>query len=87
MAFPPPQPIPTEPARDRSTLWGILGIIGAVCCAPIGIAFGLLSLMEARKNHTSQTIGYVALGLTAVAIVVNIILLAAGHSPYRNLER
>jgi hypothetical protein len=76
-----PQP-PAAPAKDRTTLFGVLGIIGAVCCAPLGIVFALLSLMDARKNHKSPVIGYVALGLSGISLIANIILLVTHNNPY-----
>ena len=75
---------PAEPAKDRTTLFGVLGIIGVVCCAPRGIVFGLQSLMDARKNHKSPTIGYVALGLSVISLIANIILLVTHNNPYMN---
>lgn len=75
---------PATPAKDRTTLFGVLGIIGVVCCAPLGIVFGLLSLMDARKNHKSQTIGYVALGLSVISLIAHIVLLVTHNDPYMN---
>jgi hypothetical protein len=66
-------------------LWGILGIvIGLLCCAPLGIVFGFLSVNEAKKSGKPPTIGYVAIALSAVAIVVSIILAATGNYPGLN---
>ncbi len=78
-----PQP-PAAPAKDRTTFFGVLGIIGAVCCAPLGVVFALLSLMDARKNHKSSTIGYVALVLSVISLLANITLLVTHNNPYMN---
>ena len=71
-------PPPTGPANDRVTLWGVLGIVFAVCCWPLGIVFGVLGLLEARKVGKQPTLAYVAFGIIALAFVVNIILFATG---------
>ena len=69
----------TQPAaNDKTTLWGVLGIIGAFCCAPLGIVFAVLSLLEAKKSGKQPILAYVAFGLIALAIVVNVILLSTG---------
>ncbi len=78
----PPQYGPPPPSNDKTTLWGILGIIFALCCAPLGIVFGALALVEAKKNRTSPTLGYIAIGLGVLSIILNAILLATGNSPY-----
>jgi hypothetical protein len=80
--YPPPA---ASPANDKTMLWGILGIvIGLLCCAPLGIVFGFLSVNEAKKSGKPPTIGYVAIALSAVAIVVSIILAATGNYPGLN---
>jgi hypothetical protein len=79
-------PPPAAPAsNDKTTLWGVLGIVFAFCCAPLGILFGVLSLLEARKSGKKPTLAYVAFGLAAVLIVVNIILAATGNG-YWNMS-
>jgi hypothetical protein len=75
MSYPPP---PAAAANDKTTLWGVLGIIGMFCCWPAGIVFAILSLLEARKYGKQPTLAYVAFGLAALAIIVNIILFATG---------
>jgi hypothetical protein len=81
---PPPPPPPAGSPNDRTTLFGILGIVGALCCAPLGVLFGLLSLMEARRNRTKPTLAYVAFGIAALSVLLNIIWVSTGNSPYSN---
>jgi hypothetical protein len=77
--YPPPA---ATPSNDKTTLWGVLGIvIGLICCAPLGIVFGFLSVNEAKKSGKSPTLGYVAIGLSALSLVVGIILAATGNYP------
>ncbi len=76
--YPPP---PAAAGSDKTTLWGVLGIILAFCCAPLSILFGILSLLEARKYGKPPTLAYVAFGITAVFLVVNIALIATGNYP------
>jgi hypothetical protein len=80
--YPPPA---ATPANDKTMLWGILGIvIGLICCAPLGIVFGFLSVNEAKKFGKSPTIGYVAIGLSVLSLIVGIIVFATGNAPTFN---
>ena len=74
-SYPPPG---GAPANDKVTLWGVLGIIFAFCCWPIGVVFGILSLLEARKYGKQPTLAYVTFGIIVLALIVNIILAATG---------
>lgn len=78
---PPPyygQQPPAQPGKDKVTLWGVLGIVFAFCCAPLGIVFSVLCLLEARKVGKQPTLAYVGFGLAALFIVLNLIGLATG---------
>jgi hypothetical protein len=66
------------PANDKTTLWGVLGIVFAICCPILGIIFAVLSMMEAKKVGKPPTLAYVGFALAALVIVVNIILTATG---------
>jgi hypothetical protein len=84
---PPPNYGPPPPAagNDKTTLWGVLGIVFSFCCFPLGIVFAILSLLEARKAGKQPTLAYVAFGVVALAIVLNIIFLATGtYSGFSN---
>ncbi len=77
----------TQPAavpNDKTTLWGVLGIV-FFCCPLLGIVFGVLSLMEAKKYGKQPTLAYVAFALAALVIVVNIILTVTGNSLFGNM--
>ena len=73
--YPPPA---ATPANDKTTLWGVLGIVFAFCCLPLGVIFAILSMNEAKKFGKPPTLAYVALGISAVLLVLNIILFATG---------
>jgi hypothetical protein len=78
---PPPyygQQPPAASGNDKVTLWGVLGIVFAICCWPLGLVFGVLGLLEARKVGKPPTLAYIAFGLVAVLLVVNIILAVTG---------
>jgi len=77
---PPPYGQPA-PANDKTTLWGVLGIVFALCCTPLGIVFAILSLLEAKKVGKQPTLAYVAFGLVALGIVLNIVLVTTGNYP------
>ncbi len=84
--LPPPEPggSPAQPVtRDNAQLYGILGIVLAViCCGPLGILFGWLSMQESKKFGKDQTLGKVAfwlgIALTAVALLATVIAACAG---------
>lgn len=68
------QPPAAQPAgNDKTTLFGWIGIIGGICCAIIGIVFGILSIMQARKYHNSPVLGYVALVISVLNIIAGIV--------------
>ena len=78
---PPPyygQQPPAAPGNDKVTLWGVLGIVFAFCCWPLGIVFGVLSMLEARKVGKQPTLAYVTFGIIVLIVIVNIILAATG---------
>lgn len=78
-----PYPAEGTPAgTDRTTLWGVLGIVlGLICCGLLGIVFGWLSIRDAKKFGNSPVLGYVAIGLSVLNIVVSAILQATGNFP------
>ncbi|HEX6872834.1 MAG TPA: hypothetical protein VF163_17190 [Micromonosporaceae bacterium] len=65
-------------ANDKTTLWGVLGIIGAFCCWPLGLVFSILCLMEAKKYGKSPTLAYVAFAVLALGLVFQIIAFSSG---------
>lgn len=90
--MPPPAPTPSD--RDNTQLFGILGIILAVvCCGPLGILFGYLSIQEAKKHGRDRLLGRIALWLgiaiTAIAVIASVVGICFGafgwnnyHGPY-----
>ncbi len=83
-APPPGYPYPPQPPqRNNTQLFGILGIVLAVVCCPLlGILFGWLSINEARKTGSDQTLGKVGFWLgiviTAIGVVGSIVAICAG---------
>ena len=72
----PPAAAPA--GNDKTTLWGVLGIvIGLICCAPAGIVFGVLSMNEAKKVGKPTTLGIIAIAVSVLYIVVGIVYYAA----------
>lgn len=71
------------PAKNNTQLYGILGIVFAVVCCPLlGILFGWLSMNEAKKTGSDDTLGkvgfWLGIAFTAIAVVSGIIALCAG---------
>lgn len=79
-----PYPPAATPANDKTTLWGVLGIVFAFCCSLLGIVFGILSMNEAKKAGKPPTLGYVAIGLSVVMIILGIILQVSGALNFGN---
>ena len=77
---PPPSygPPTAAPGSDKVLLWGVLGVVLAVCCAPVGIIFGGQSVPEARKAGKRPALGSTAVGLGALLTIVNLIAIASG---------
>jgi hypothetical protein len=76
MTPPPPPgygPPPAAPSNDKTTLWGVLGIVFSLCCVPLGIVFAVLSHMEANKAGKSPTLAIVAYCVAALGVVLNIV--------------
>jgi threonine/homoserine/homoserine lactone efflux protein len=74
MTQPPVIPQPAAPAgKDNTTLFGVLGIIFALCCAPIGILFAVLSHLQANKNGKPATLAIVGYVVAALNIIFGII--------------
>lgn len=66
-------------ANDKTTLWGVLGIVlGFICCWPLGVVFGILSLLEAKKSGKPPTLAYVAFAASALNLVGSIFLFTTG---------
>jgi hypothetical protein len=85
---PPPyygeQP-PAAAGNDKVTLWGVLGIVFALCCPLLGIVFAVLCLNEAKKFGKPNTLAIVAFVIAGLNIILNIILGATGaYSGYMN---
>ncbi|MFI5492672.1 DUF4190 domain-containing protein [Actinoplanes sp. NPDC051859] len=78
---------PPAPANDKTTLWGVLGIVFAFCCMPLGVVFAVLSLLEAKKVNKQPTLAYVGFGLSALLLVINIVGYAAGWFNFSTTAR
>ncbi|PZF92866.1 DUF4190 domain-containing protein [Micromonospora deserti] len=82
--YPPPPPPPAG-GRDRTTLWGVLGIIlGLLCCGILGVIFGYLSIRDARRFGQSPVLGYLAIAFGVINIIGSSILWAGGDYPLYN---
>lgn len=79
-------PEPVSPANDRTTVYGVVGIIGAICCLPVGIILGILAVREAKRTGKPPTLGYIALIVSAISLVWTIIAFASGIGPYGGLR-
>jgi hypothetical protein len=69
---------PPAAGADKVLLWGVLGVVLAVCFPPLGIVFGVQSALEARKAGRSPSLGRTAIGLGLLLTIINLIAIAAG---------
>ncbi|WP_412542870.1 hypothetical protein R8Z50_10435 [Longispora sp. K20-0274] len=66
----------TQPvAKDNSKTLGIVGILLSWCI--VGLVCSIMSIMAAKKNNSSPTLGYVGVGLTVLWVIVIVILQVA----------
>nr|QLJ97888.1 DUF4190 domain-containing protein [Micromonospora carbonacea] len=85
MNAPYPPPPPQAGGRDRTRLWGVLGIIlGLLCCGILGIVFGYLSIRDAKRYGQSPVLGYLAIAFGVINIIGSAILRAGGNYPFWN---
>jgi hypothetical protein len=69
----------TAPAgNDKTTLYGVLGIVFAICCPLVGVIFAILSMLEAKKAGKGPTLAYVGFVLAALNIIGGIYLFSVG---------
>lgn len=79
-AYPPPE---ATAGRDRTTLWGVLGIVvGLLCCGVLGIVFGYLSIRDARRFGNSPVLGWLAIAFGVFNIIGNGLLYVGGNNPF-----
>ncbi|MFY1654191.1 hypothetical protein ACN27J_25320 [Solwaraspora sp. WMMB762] len=75
-------PAAASAGSDRSTLWGVLGIVvGLLCCGILGIVFGALSIRDANRFRKSPVLGWVAIVLSVLNIIANASFWATGNYP------
>ena len=65
-----PMPGPAATGKDRTSLFGWLGIvIGFFCCGIVGIVLGILSLRDAKRYGQSLVLGWVAIVIGILQIL------------------
>ncbi len=83
---PTPNSVPTIPATPPSNalaIWAL--VIGLLCCAPAGIVMGIIGLNKYPEGSSGKTISIVALVLSILGIVANIVLYLARPDIYTSL--
>lgn len=77
MTAPYPPPAASPAANDKTTLWGVLGIVlGLICCPVLGVVFGVLSMNEAKKAGKPNTLAILAFVASAINIIIGIVYYA-----------
>ena len=54
-------------------------MLGLICCGILGIIFGVLSIQDAKRHNKRPVLGYVAIGLSVLNILVNLIWWLVGN--------
>jgi hypothetical protein len=72
-----PFPQPASPATrqatsDKTTLWGVLGIIFGLLLWPLGLVFAVLSMNEARRGGRTATLAVIGVLVSVFALVMDI---------------
>ncbi|MFN2536918.1 MAG: hypothetical protein ABR549_02050 [Mycobacteriales bacterium] len=83
----PPPGYGAPQANSTPLVLGIIGIVLAFCCWPVGLALGIISYVQANKQPGGNTtIGMVAIGLNILLGIIGIVMIATGHGfvYYRN---
>ena len=69
------QPMQAAAGPDRTQIYGIIGmIVGLICCPLVGIVLGVLSIRDAKRFNNSSTLGYLAIGLSAIGFICSLTL-------------
>ncbi|MEJ3743805.1 hypothetical protein WEI85_11000 [Actinomycetes bacterium KLBMP 9797] len=68
--YPPPS---AAPSNDRTTLFGVLGIVFSICCPIVGVIFAALSLNAAKKSGKSPTLAYIGFAIAIISIIGGIV--------------
>jgi putative Ca2+/H+ antiporter (TMEM165/GDT1 family) len=69
-----PMPPAAAPASDKTTLWGVLGIVvGLLCCWPLGVVFGILSMNEAKRVGKPNTLAILAFVASAINLIFGVV--------------
>jgi len=69
---------PAAAGNDKTTLFGVLGIVLGLCCWPVGLVFAILCLNQAKKYGNQPTLAYVAFGVVALNLIFGIVGASAG---------
>lgn len=77
----PPIP-PTEPSKALA-IWAL--VIGFLCCAPAGIVMAIIGLNKYPDGSSGKTICIVALVLSALGLIANVVLYLANTGIYNGL--
>ncbi|MBQ9836314.1 MAG: DUF4190 domain-containing protein [Akkermansia sp.] len=81
-----PNSVPTIPATPPSNalaIWAL--VIGLLCCAPAGIVMGIIGLNKYPQGSSGKTISIVALVLSILGVVANIVLYLTQPDLYSGL--
>jgi hypothetical protein len=82
MAPMPPGQYPMEPPprSDNTTLFGVLGIVLAICFWPAGFVLSILAMNAAARVHKPRTLGVIGLILSGIAAIISIIRVVAYYN-------
>jgi hypothetical protein len=63
---PPPAPSQVAGRRDYTKTFGIIALIGALFCVPVGLGFSVWGIFEARRTGSNPILSWIALPLSLI---------------------
>ena len=79
----PPPGYGPPPTSNTPTVLGILGIVFAFCCWPVGLGLGIASWVQAGKQPDGNTaLGIIATVVSGVFALIQVLSLARGGSAF-----
>lgn len=80
---PTPPPIPSAEPSKALAIWAL--VIGLLCCAPAGIVMSIIGLNKYPDGSSGKTICIVALILSILGVIANVLLYLINPDVYAGL--